>query len=422
MEKKRIFKDGSSVVIGHVLTSIIGLVNLALLSRVLTTEEMGKYSLFLMVVNLALVLGLNWSDSSIVRHGREEYVLDKKINKSFWARTYLFVPVLIIFTLIFITYRTSISNYVGIEEKYISLVISLFLLNGLVNWLIFTYQSIDQMRKSAYLYFLQKLFFLICLGIIFLKKVSPKISLILIMINLSFLFSFLFNLTRFDFKLIRPYNFSKEYFKKIWSFSWPQLIGFSGIYTIKYIDLYVIKKYLSLSDVGIYNISYNGFTMIIGTLMIIYVIFMPLIVEYKSKKRYDRIKKYVAQIPILTLAWGLIALLIMFTSSLFIPLIFSDKYIMSIPSFNILMIASIFSFISICFLPLLNAFDYVKIQQTSNIISAGANIFLDFKLVPKMGIVGAAYATLITYALGLLIKIVWFIIVKKKILGEETNE
>ena len=126
MEYKRILKDGSNLLFGRIGTIIIGLINLMILSRILTTEEMGKYSLFLMVVNLALVLGLNWSDASIVRHGREEFVKHKKINQSFWARFYLFFPMMIVFTIFFIIFSKQISNYIGIERGLIIFVIGMF--------------------------------------------------------------------------------------------------------------------------------------------------------------------------------------------------------------------------------------------------------------------------------------------------------
>ena len=78
MEYKRIFKDGSNLLVGRIGTVILGFINLMILTRILTIEEMGTYSLFLMVVNLALILGLNWSSTSIVRYGREEYIKDAK--------------------------------------------------------------------------------------------------------------------------------------------------------------------------------------------------------------------------------------------------------------------------------------------------------------------------------------------------------
>ncbi|MGV8162092.1 MAG: oligosaccharide flippase family protein [Candidatus Nanoarchaeia archaeon] len=418
MEYKRIFKDGIHLLAGKVGTSIIGLVSLMILARILTTEEMGKYSLFLMIVNLALIIGLNWSDSSIVRHGREEYVKTKKINKSFWARMYLFIPVIIFISTILFIFHKQITDYIGIESKLIILIASVFILNGLLNFISYIHQSTDNMKKSAYVLLSQKALFLISLGIILLNAKSTNLTLILIWMNLSFLIAVIFNLFFFNYESLRPYRFDKKYFKKIWAYSWPHLIGFPGLYLINYIDIYVIKKYMTLHDVGVYSIAYSGFNTIAGVIMLIFVVFFPLIVEYKTKKQYKKIKNYMKNIPLYTGIWTVLVIIGLFFSEFIITTIFSTKYIEAIPSFNILLIASIIYFISICLLPIVNAFDLILYAQIFNLIKAATNIIADFILVPKIGIIGAAYGTLISYTVGLLLTILLIKINWKKITGK----
>lgn len=415
MEYKRIFKDGSNLLIGRLGTVFIGFINLMILTRILTTEEMGKYSLFLMVVNLALILGLNWSDASIVRHGREEFVKHGKINQSFWARFYLFFPMLILFIFLFIIFGKQISEYIGVEYWLIVFVIGMFVLNGLINSITCMYRSIDRMKISAYVLFSQKLFYLVGLALLFFNVFATKLSLILIIINLSFLISLIYNLIRFDFNIIKPYKFSKEYFKKIWTFSWPQFIGFSGLYIINYVDLYVIRKYMTLADVGVYSVAYNGFTMICGVVLLINTVFMPLIVEYRAKQRFDLIRKYLKKIPLFSSGWVIVVLAGIVLSRYLIPLLFSEKYVASIPSFNILLIASVFFFASTCLTPIINAYDLILYLQGINIIASVLNIIFDFILIPHMGIVGAAYATSIAFILAFFMKTILIFIRRKHI-------
>jgi len=406
MEYKRIFKDGSNLLVGYVGSSIIGLVNLMILTRILTTTEMGKYSLFLMVVNLALTLGLNWSDASILRHGREEYVKHKKINQSFWARFYLFTPILILISVLAIVFRHSITSYIGIESKYIFLVLGFIIFSGLLNYIIYALRSIDQMKKSAYILFFQKLIYMIGLLFLAFNLVNTQLTIILIFLNVSFLIILLIHIMKFDFKFITPYKFNKKYFKKIWSFSWPQLLGFSGLYVIHYVDLFVIRQYLGLANVGIYSVAYTGFTIIQGAILIINSTFMPLLTEYRTKKRFDLIHKYMRKIPYLVLGWTALVIIGLLLSNIVIPLLFTDKYIQAIPSFNILLITSIISFVSICLIVIMNTFDFILSNQITNIIAAGINIAGDFILVPRYGIIGAAYATMIALFVSLLIRLV----------------
>jgi O-antigen/teichoic acid export membrane protein len=418
IDYQRIFKDGIHLLAGKIGTAIIGILNLMVLARVLTTEEMGKYSLFLMVVNLALIVGLNWSDSSVVRHGREEYVGSKKINKSFWARMYLFIPVIIIITLILAIFHKQITDYVGVDARLIILIIVLFVLNGVLNFINYIYQSTDRMKKSAYVLLSQKAFFLLSLGFVMLNIFNTNLTLVLILVNVSFLLAVILNLFFFDFDKIFPYEFDKNYFQKIWKYSWPQLIGFPGLYIINYVDIFVIKKYMTLHDVGVYSMAYNGFMLITGFLMVYYTVFFPLIVEYKTKNQNQKIKSYLKNIPFYTGGWIILVIIGVLFSTFFITTVFSTKYIESVASFNVLLIASIFYFISICLLPIVNAFDLILYSQIFNLIKAGVNITADFILVPKIGIVGAAYGTMISYAVGLILTIILIVSKKKIIFGE----
>lgn len=418
MEYKRILKDGIHLFAGKLGTVVISLFDMMILTRILTTEQMGKYSLFLMIVNLALIVGLNWSDTSVVRHGREEYVQSKKINKSFWARMYLFVPVVIIFIALFLVFSRQITSYIGVEPKLIILLIVLFVLNGLLNFITYIYQSSNRMKKSAYVALSQKIFYLLCLSLIFFNIFKANLTGVLIIINVSFLLAIILNIITFDFDKIKPYAFSKEHFKKIWSYSWPQLIGFPGLYIINYIDLFVIKKYMTLQDVGIYSVAYSAFTNITLFIMIVYTVCMPLIVEYKTTKKFHMIKNHLKKTPIFVAAWIIMVLIGLTLSKYIIPLIFSSKYVASVPTFNILLIASIFYFVSIYLLPIVNAFDLILYSQVFNLIKAGVNIAGDFILVPKIGIIGAAYATLASYFVGMVLSITLLTIKRKKIYGE----
>jgi O-antigen/teichoic acid export membrane protein len=417
MEYKRIFKDGIHLFSGQVGNVIFSLVILIILTRVLTTEQMGMYSLFFMVVSLALVVGLNWTETSIVRHGREEYVISGKVNQSFWARMYIFVPVIIVFTLLFVIFSKQITSYIGIDQRLIILLIVVFLLNGLLNFINRLYQSTDRMKRSAYILLSQKVFYLICLALIYFNVFRTSLTAILILINVSFLLAIIVNIVTFDFGKIMPRVLNKEYLKRIWIYSWPQLIGFPGIYIVNYIDLFVIKRFMTLSDVGVYDIAYAGFTNIAAFIMLMSTVFFPLIVEYRAKKKFGMIKKHVKNTPVFVLAWIVLVVIGLIVSKYIFPLLFSSKYVASVPAFNVLLIASIFYFVSIYLLPIVNAFDLIIYSQIFNLVKAGINIAGDFILVPKMGIIGAAYATMISYFVAMLLSIMLLIIKRKKIFG-----
>ncbi|MBN2368267.1 polysaccharide biosynthesis C-terminal domain-containing protein, partial [Candidatus Woesearchaeota archaeon] len=78
---------------------------------------------------------------------------------------------------------------------------------------------------------------------------------------------------------------------------------------------------------------------------------------------------------------------------------------------------SIFYTLSTSILPLINAFDLVLFSQFFNLVKAIVNIVGDFILVPKMGIIGAAYATLLSYIVGLGLSLLLIYFKKRRIFG-----
>ncbi len=405
MEFKRLFNSGSHLFLGKLITTFITLFNFMILSRILSKQEMGKYSLVFMIVNLLLVLSVNWSESSIVRFGREEYIKKKKINKSFWARLYIVLPISILSISLLFLFSKNVTNYLSLNNFFIVFLIVLFLLNIFINSIIRIFQSIDKFNISAYILSLQKFFYLLGLILIFFFFQKSNLFLIFTILNVSFFLSLVFFSIKFDYSLILPYKFDKNMLKSIYTYSWPQIYGFSGIYIINYIDLIVIKQFLSLDDVGVYNVAYQGFKTLIVFIFIINTLFMPLMVEYRIKKRYDLIKKYLKSIPIFTLLWTLLIIIMVSLTKYLIPILFSKEYINAVSPLNILLIASVFYFFSTCFSPIINSFDYIKSQQFTNIIMAITNIIADFLLVPRFGILGAAYGTLIACVFQSILKV-----------------
>jgi O-antigen/teichoic acid export membrane protein len=121
------------------------------------------------------------------------------------------------------------------------------------------------------------------------------------------------------------------------------------------------------------------------------------------------------------MGWIVLVVFGLIFSRYLIPIFFSEKYVESIPTFNILLISTIFYFVSIWLLPMINAFDLILYSQIFNLIKALVNTVADFILVPKIGIIGAAYGTLLTYFVGMLLSIILINSHKKKIYGKKSE-
>ncbi len=386
--------------LGTIGANLFGFLNLSLLSRILTKETMGTYSLFLMIVNLGLLIGVSWADSSLVRYGREEFTKTGQINNSFNSRFTFFIIGSTIVSIGYIIFNERIAFYLNLDKKIILLIISTFILNGLSGLLISILQATGRMKISAYITLFQKGVFSVFLLLIFFGVLPSFFEYVLVTFAISFLFVIIWGIFQIQFALIKPFLVTKkETLRKFWNFSWPQLIGFSGLYVTNYIDLFVIKKYLSLDDVGRYSVVYNLFNVMCGIIMVLYTVFLPIIVEKKTKNQLNEIKRYFNSLWFYVFCWSLVAFICITFSDNIIILIFSEKYIDSSATFTVLLVATIFYFIKIYLMPIMHAWDFMLLFQTFNIITGMINAVIDFLLVPKIGIIGAAYGTLISFSI-----------------------
>ncbi|MCP3666484.1 MAG: oligosaccharide flippase family protein [Gammaproteobacteria bacterium] len=418
IENKRIFANGINLIAGKVGASVISIVNIMVLTRLLSTEEMGVYSLFMMMANLALVFGLTWTDGALVRFGREEYLDTKKksINDAFWVKVIIFVLCGFIFSISFLLFSKDLSEYVGISNWEVLLIIGVFILNGLMSFMGAVFRSIDQIKTASYILTLQKLSYFIGLCLVYVIDHEGLVY-IFVSLNISYLLTILFNMKKLNFSVVSKFNFNKIVFKKMWSLSWPVFIGASGIYVVNYVDLFVIKLYMNDSDVGIYSVAYSGFMSICSVIMLMQTLFMPLIVEYKHKGRFDLVRNYVKNLYRYIFAWVAISAIGLSCTDFVIPFLFTDSYVSAIQSFNILLITSIFYFCSISLLPIVSAFDLMIAFQGINLMRSVVNAGMDFYLVPSMGIAGAAYATLISFVMGMMLTVILIYLNRKKLYG-----
>lgn len=417
MSYKRIAKDGAYLTSSNIGTLLIGLANMAILTRYLKVEDMGRYSLLMMFVNVFLMFAINWQAPAFSRYGREEYVKTKKINNTFWAGFHLVkIPSLVILSFI-ILFHNSIMDYLKVDMSIILLIIPISIFSGGLILFMAIFKSINHFKRLAISTFSSKFIYFLGLAVLYFWTKESGLLWALLVFNFSYGVVLLINYIFIDKSLFSPKQLNSNYLKKVWHFSWPHLIGLTGVQIIQYIDLIVIKHYLNLEFVAIYAVAYSGFSIICAIMQTINTLFEPLIVEFKTLGRIKEIRRYFYLAIIFSVFYPFVIFLGRIVTPFIFPLIFSVNYIESIPPFIILLFATQFFLINRFMIPLINAFDLVKYYQLNNILTAILNILLDYILIRQSGIMGAAYATLFSFMFSF--SITSFIIYKNwdKIMG-----
>jgi O-antigen/teichoic acid export membrane protein len=371
----------------------LGLITNIFIVRKLSIEEYGVFSVILLVIGFITTFGFSWSSSSILYFGSREKVEYGNINKTFWARNIIIFISLIITTLGFVVFRKEISDYIGFDE---TLLLLLWLYVSVAEDFLSQYfLAVKKQIMSSMLSITAKLIYI---GLVLLFTFDVKTLIILNIISNASVIFYFFGMKRDD---IGKFEFDKLWFKKVLNFSVWQLFGFSGIYLINFGDIAVIKHYMTLEDVGIYSAAYKLFGAVASFAFVISSYYASNISFFFTNNDTNKIKDfyYKERLIIITICSIGHLLVILFSKPL-ILILFGEQYLESVKVFNILMIGSVFRYITIFYMLYYNSTGKHSLQQIINILVAVSNILLDIFLINIFGLVGPAIATTITMILG----------------------
>ena len=211
----------------------------------------------------------------------------------------------------------------------------------------------------------------------------------------------LFQVKRYSEKIIKPiFKIDFGLWKKIFTESWP--LGLTAFFIFVYhrIDQIILFRLKGSDMVGLYSAAVR-LTEIFNIIpLALMTSILPLMSKYYdvSKNNFDRIYqlsfKYLL-IFIIPVAFG-----ISIFSDNIASFLYGKGFLSSGPALRILIWAEIFVFLGVVNNSILIAARKQKIDPIFTGVSAFVNIVLNFILIPKLGIVGAAIASLVSYSIG----------------------
>lgn len=398
------FRNYSGLVISQICAACFSFASVWLITHYLSPEGYGAVVAVIAASQIGQVF-VNWTCVALARYGVEEFVESGKLSKSFWARTLIFLPNTIVFLALSFLWLPLLSDWLKLAPETNLYVVVHFLV--LAVWLHVQHalQGAKLPRIQGGLIALEKvLVFLLLLLLVangsltYLWVISAYIAAPLLMILIG-----LFQLRKL---LSWRIEFNSVWLKKIWEFSLP-LVPFSliGFFSTGYLDAVFIVQYLSKTELGLYSIAYqiNGalmqFPLLAGSLL------MPLFVTLRKDEQETVIKKYIADVlPLLTLGWGLACVFVASCGVFLIPMILGNEVATSSNILWVLVISSALSFPSfVGYIPYINKISATYVGPPMAIGAAVTNLAANYFLIPKYGLVGCAWATVLSILVSLLI-------------------
>lgn len=409
MVNKINFKKNISIsLVARILSMLIGFVVSIYVTRYLGPTLKGKMSYFLTLsttIWMIMDLGFHKSLSYIIAKDR------KKLNSLFSFSVLLhFIDIILLLIVVFyfkdffyqkleifnplflglLVIMTTITRF-GFSIKFIMLGINRILWQNMLKFMpTVTYIS---------LFFILKLFF----------KISDKYLFVLFsLIISSVLWTYGYTIKIF---LTENINLNFKFtFKEIYLTYQLGIKAFLSsffIFLLIRFDIFLIKKYSTLAELGIYSLAANfvtllqSFSNLVGSLM------LP---KFAGESKNEDSNIVVLRRVALIFFFLMIMMAIIFLSvgKQIITIVYDIEFIRAFDIFRLLLPAVFFLSLG----SLINTFFWSKGFPITTIllpvIALGLNIVLNIVLIPKIGINGAAIATTISYGVWLSLLLAYF--------------
>ena len=358
---------------------------LLLLPFFLLTEDFGK---------IGLIIGLETLLPFITLLGFERVVLRfyQKLNQFSDFKKTIFSTILfthfILLIIVVLFYLFGINEVFGLSLfPDVFLLILLIFLQGR-NQIILNIYRVEENHKKYFKsrLLLQVLKFIIILSLVYYTK--SYIGYLIGGIIVALFINIFHNIK------ISDESFNKATFLQFFMFSWPFIFhGISGN-LLGNADRFIIEKYLTINDVGLYTFAYSFGSMIIFAYVGVSVYMEPQL--YKSEN-LNSFNSKISSFLLYAFSMGLITLFVINVCTDFILPHFYKNYnqvLHYIPLIGL-------SYILYPFY-LSSNYRLIYTQQTKkiavlSIISSVINILLNFILIPKFGIYAAVLVTLYSY-------------------------
>jgi O-antigen/teichoic acid export membrane protein len=199
--------------------------------------------------------------------------------------------------------------------------------------------------------------------------------------------------------MLFEWHWSSSMIWKILKNSWSMALSVLGISIYSRIDQVMLHSLVGDQKLGYYAISVNiaeAFTVFATALM---ASMLPILSKISSER--ERFHNYIKTCYryLMPFIFGICAI-VTFGSHLIIVILYGKKYILSVPALSVLIWSEVSTFFAVIMSVILVAKGLQKFILITTIAGAAVNIVLNIIFIPRWSIIGAAWATVISYCLS----------------------
>jgi len=233
---------------------------------------------------------------------------------------------------------------------------------------------------------------------------APVYAFLITYAIMSLVYPVLFIKTTFrDFFSVKS-NISSSLTKTIFKFGILTMLTFTGGYILSYTDTLVLTYFRTLKEVGWYQVAMPSTTLLWYIPQAVSTIILPMASELWSKNEKGLLStgiemahkySFVAVVPL--------ALIMLTFPEIMIRVLFGEAYVPAAQALQILAVGAIIFSISTLNTAAFSGIGHPQVNTKIIFTAALINLILNLILIPLYGIIGAASATTISYAVMMIL-------------------
>lgn len=398
---KRFISGFMSVAMGNYAAIVLSLGVNVVLARVLGTQQFGRLALLIMASQVLAFFVANWTLTGLVHFGAQEFAARGTVAETFWARIWLLLPWLGVGLVVVSLFNGWLAQYLNVPGWGVWSVFGHFVLVSAFSTASAILQATNRMARYGAALFLDKALTLAILLV--LPIVLPLDALrALICIALSALTVSAWMLWSAGRSAFAPIQLTRRQYVALWRFSLPLIATtWLGLFGTQWIDYVMIKNYLSLSELGQYSLSYQIAGVVQQVTIIASTLLLPRYSIMVGTGQSDELRQIMGRIvPYWLLGFSAFLGIFLASVGVVIPIVFGREFTGSVPPLALLIVATVALVIFNTFTPLLTAHGATWAITGICLLSASVNLGMNLALIPRFGIIGAAAATVVAYAVS----------------------
>jgi O-antigen/teichoic acid export membrane protein len=356
----------------------------------------GSYSLSAMIVFFFVSVLISSTQSPFIVHANQEREKTGRINKSFTVQCVFFVTGVALFLILNAIFAGAMTAFAGISTAELAFVSIAFV--GMAGKAFFStlFMALGQRERSS----LVELTFgsvVLAVVIIVLSRTGyVTIKTVFLAYGLGGAVVTAVFIGVVNFTVCLPLDLDRSHFRDMLHFTLWLMFGAAAAYFINWGDNLVLRVYVSMTDIGVYNFAYQIFKGVAMLMLIVSTYFLPFVSQHIANP--EKMRSYLFNKRPKILIVGVVCVALLYVAApMLLRAVYGDLYSDSILPLRVLLLGSVLVLYVIFYETILYARKAYRFIQVINVVQLSVNLGLDILLVPRWGALGAAVGTVMGY-------------------------